>query len=254
MTGGVFTDTVGNKTYQFTRSSSIPGDLNNGYADIGFVGSDKIDEAQLGGRWTNIAGGAIAYAGCSLVLAAKEPLCNLRSFRIATSYPNLTSRWLQETFQTFRRDSQIVLTTAGATEGYYGVNDANTIVDIRESGQSLLDNNFLGPGIPIQSLETKMIWREGKQELELDVSSLCGALMRIKARKASSAGASTTALLLRDRNEQVKKLGSEMAEFIADLVSPNDEGLTGEAQDVIYSLAVALESRGQSLIDALNRL
>lgn len=252
--GGVFTSVVGNKTYQFTRSSSIPGDLNAGFADIGFVGSDKIDEAQLGGRWSNMASASIPSAECWMVLAAKTPFCELGELRIATSYPNLTSEWLmRKPEEISAKDARVVLETSGATEGYFGVNGTNSIVDIREKGKTLYDNGY-SSAEEIEPIKTKMIWRIGREEPVLSLNGLCGALNRIQGRNLSGTTETTTGLLLKDRNELVKKLGSEMSEFIADLASGSDNGLVDEAQDVIYALSIALESRNKSLIEALNKL
>lgn len=134
--------------------------MDAGFADIGFAGSDKIDEAQLGGRWQNIASKTIAYAGCSLVVASNTDSRVVASDgRIATSYPNMTRRWIRGRGWAPFREPNIVLVTSGATEGYIGVNGVNAIVDIRERGQTLLDNR-LPFYQEIEPIETKIAWRE----------------------------------------------------------------------------------------------
>ena len=60
--------------------------------------------------------------------------------------------------------------------------------------------------------------------------------------KAASPTDSYTSNLLKDPNEIVKKFGSESAEFVAALIENN--GLKGEALDVIYATMVGLASRG----------
>lgn len=237
--------------------------MNAGFADIGFVGSDKIDEAQLGGQWSNISSSVIAPAGCDLVWAAKESLCNVQDARIATSYPNMTERWLNTSgiralasaLKTSWRAANIVLRTTGATEGYFGVKGVNSIVDIRERGDTLKQNGWVDYW-PITAINTKMIWCKGEPQPILDPDTVYMALAKISARRSlrSLQERTTTTELLENRNELVKKLGSEMGEFIADLVSENDDGIVGEAQDVLYALAVALTSRDKSLIEALNKL
>jgi phosphoribosyl-ATP pyrophosphohydrolase/phosphoribosyl-AMP cyclohydrolase len=56
--------------------------------------------------------------------------------------------------------------------------------------------------------------------------------------------------LLGDRNTRLKKLGEEAAELIAACADNDAKRAAEEAADLIYHLAVALESVGSSLDQA----
>jgi ATP phosphoribosyltransferase len=257
--GGVFTDQVGNKNYAFVKSSDILSDLNNGFADVGFVGSDKIDEQQLAGRWRNIGDQIVASAKCDLVVAGGDQYGRVGK-RIATSYPYLPQRWLHSRMWGYKPD--IVVTPSGSVEAYVGMAACDTVVDIRESGKTLADNE-LAVLEEIEPISTKLVWREGDKEPELDVNGLYAALSRINGSKRPVGyyqedrhliGKSVTAKLFNSRNALVKKLGEEVAEVIQDVVKENGYGLVLEASDLIYVLSVALCSQGKSLIEVLNNL
>ena len=230
---------------------------------MGFVGSDKIDEAQLGCRYNNLSDQIIADAGCSLVVASNDeyerPIS--RNARIATSYPNLTRWWLNGSIWA-SPGPKIVEVPSGSVEAYVKLGVADTIVDIRESGQTL-DDNSLSYFREIEPITTRLVWRSGEYEPELNVDRLYEALRGIERRKIPVGyfrerrhviGATTTQLLYNSRNELVKKLSSEMGEFVQALVLESENGLVNEGQDVLYAIAVALSSADRSLIESLNKL
>lgn len=217
---------------------------------MGFVGSDKLNEKKLGGRYLNLGEFTIASAGCRLVVASDDPVRKIGN-SIATSYPNLTRQWIDNTSWGQRKPPEVVITPSGSVEAYLRLGVADTIVDIRESGQTLTNNGVVW-WEEIEPINTLMTWREGQEELELDVNSLYLALRRIESRKQN--GDSLTSVLLKNRNELVKKIGSEAAEFIQDLVLEKSEELVLEGQDVLYSISVALSSMNSSLIESLNIL
>lgn len=78
-----------------------------------------------------------------------------------------------------------------------------------------------------------------------------GALTAIVHQRAmEGAGApseSYTATLLADRNRRLKKLGEEAAELITACADADGERAAAEAADLIFHVAVALESVGSSL-------
>lgn len=74
----------------------------------------------------------------------------------------------------------------------------------------------------------------------------------IRARRAATAERSYTRQLLdAGTGKCARKLGEEAVETVVAALTENDEALKGEAADIIFHLAVLLESRGLSIMDAL---
>ncbi len=128
-------------------------------ADVGFVGSDKLDEAALGGRWQNIARLTIADAGCALVAASPQNSEVVTVLdRVATSYPSLASEWFDERFAALSQRPTITYVPSGSVEAYVELGVADVIVDIRETGKSLVENGF-GFVEEIRPITTELVWR-----------------------------------------------------------------------------------------------
>lgn len=74
----------------------------------------------------------------------------------------------------------------------------------------------------------------------------------IRARRSQTAERSYTRQLLDGGTGKcARKLGEEAVETVVAALSEDDDALKGEAADVIFHLAVLLESRGLSIMDAL---
>lgn len=74
----------------------------------------------------------------------------------------------------------------------------------------------------------------------------------IHARRSESAERSYTRQLLdAGTGKCARKLGEEAVETVVAALTEDDEALKGEAADIIFHLAVLLESRGLSIMDAL---
>lgn len=74
----------------------------------------------------------------------------------------------------------------------------------------------------------------------------------IRARRAESADRSYTRQLLDSGTARcARKLGEEAVETVVAAIGESDDALKGEAADVIFHLAVLLESRGLSITDAV---
>lgn len=257
MTGGVFTDKVNGRLYAFVKSSDVLSLLNKGAADCGFMGSDKLYEEQFGGRFWNMGKQIVASASCALVLASENQNVGFCP-RVVTSYPNLAKQAFGDWRMRQRYRPEIVFEPSGSVEAYTALGLADAIVDIRESGQTLEDNGF-GYYEELQDIYTMLVFREEAEEPELDLNVISKAVRAISERKRQAdqkvdTGDSVTGLMLRDRNELVKKLGSEAAELVQEVVLGSTEGLVGESQDVIYAVAVALAAQDKSLVEALNEL
>lgn len=80
--------------------------------------------------------------------------------------------------------------------------------------------------------------------------SVLGELWRvIEERAAARPAGSYTTRLLHDPNLRIKKLGEEMAEFIAALSAGDAGPVRAEAADLLYHLFVALRGAGIALVD-----
>ena len=77
----------------------------------------------------------------------------------------------------------------------------------------------------------------------------------IRARRSETAERSYTRQLLdAGTGKCARKLGEEAVETVVAALTQDDDALKGEAADVIFHLAVLLESRGLSILDALTVL
>ena len=86
----------------------------------------------------------------------------------------------------------------------------------------------------------------GAAALAADAFAALADVIRQRA-SAAEATESYTRLLLGDRNRRLKKLGEEAAELIAACADNDPARATTEAADLIYHVAVALESVGSGL-------
>ena len=77
----------------------------------------------------------------------------------------------------------------------------------------------------------------------------------IKSRRTATADTSYTRQLLDAGTKKcARKLGEEAVETVVAALSEDDKALVGEAADVIFHLAVLLESRNLTITDALGVL
>ncbi|MCX2961766.1 ATP phosphoribosyltransferase [Rodentibacter caecimuris] len=129
------------------RDDDIPGLIFDGVVDLGIIGENVLEEVALG----RLAGGENAdykllkrldFGGCRLSLAlprdaAYRNIADLTDARIATSYPNLLKRYMQQQNVPFKNclltGSVEVAPTAGL---------ANAICDLVSSGATLEANGL----------------------------------------------------------------------------------------------------------------
>lgn len=129
------------------RDDDIPGLVFDGVVDLGIIGENVLEEEELG-RFA--AGDCVQYkllkrldfGGCRLSLAVPRDLVyngiqDLKNARIATSYPNLLKRYMQQEAVPFKNclltGSVEVAPTAGL---------ANAICDLVSSGATLEANGL----------------------------------------------------------------------------------------------------------------
>jgi ATP phosphoribosyltransferase len=129
------------------RDDDIPGLIADGVCDLGIVGRNVLTEQDR----ANQAGGAAArfrelhalgFGGCRLAIAVPESwswrdASQLAGKRIATSYPQLLSKWLLEQ----GIEAQVVL-LSGSVEIAPRLGQAEAICDLVSSGATLAANQL----------------------------------------------------------------------------------------------------------------
>ena len=131
------------------RDDDIPGLIADGVCDLGVVGRNELDEqagarAQIGlpQAYRELRG--LGFGQCRLMLAVPEDWdwtgpaqLRGRGLRIATSYPSILSRWLQEQ----QIDAQVV-ELSGSVEIAPRLGTAELICDLVSSGATLKANQL----------------------------------------------------------------------------------------------------------------
>ena len=129
------------------RDDDIPGLIADGVCDLGIVGRNVLCEQDLAGRG-NDAGTRfrelqpLGFGGCRLALAVPDSwawrdVSQLAGKRIATSYPQLLSKWLAEQGV----EAQVVL-LSGSVEIAPRLGQADAICDLVSSGATLAANQL----------------------------------------------------------------------------------------------------------------
>jgi ATP phosphoribosyltransferase len=133
------------------RPSDVPTYVEAGAADLGVTGKDILLEQ--GGRAPNLLDGGrevyelldLGYGRCTMVLASKagpdpaaEALRRLGVMRVATKYPRIAARHLEET----GRQAEIV-EVKGSVELAPLTGMVEAIVDLTATGTTLRENNLI---------------------------------------------------------------------------------------------------------------
>ncbi len=124
----------------FVRDDDIPSFVADGHADFGIVGRNVAEEFALGALTTRAEFSvrkALSFGACRLSIALPEatPYAgpdSLAGLRIATSYPNITRRFLE----TSGVDAELI-TLSGSVELAPHLGSAEAIVDIVSTGRTL---------------------------------------------------------------------------------------------------------------------
>ena len=129
------------------RDDDIPGLIADGVCDLGIVGRNVLCEQDLAGQGNG--GGVrfrelqpLGFGGCRLAVAVPDSwtwrdASQLAGKRIATSYPQLLSKWLAEQ----GIDAQVVL-LSGSVEIAPRLGQADAICDLVSSGATLAANQL----------------------------------------------------------------------------------------------------------------
>jgi ATP phosphoribosyltransferase len=131
----------------FVRDDDIPQLVMDGVCDLGIVGTNVLEEAALERRTNGTAVGykverPLDFGGCRLALALPEerPYTSsrdLEGLRIATSYPRLTKRFLDE-----QKITAEVVYLSGSVEIAPRLGLADVICDLVASGSTLEANKL----------------------------------------------------------------------------------------------------------------
>jgi ATP phosphoribosyltransferase len=122
----------------FLRDDDIPGYVADGVADIGIAGLNVVEEKEKDIRIIQRLG----FSKCRLALAVPKEMDYqglefLKGKNIATSYPNLTGRFLKE--KGIKADIHEI---SGSVEIAPGIGLADAICDIVSSGSTLISNGL----------------------------------------------------------------------------------------------------------------
>lgn len=128
----------------FVRDDDIPQLVMDGVCDLGIVGQNVLEESALERGTTSayVVERTLDFGGCRLAIALPEErpydgLKDLAGLRIATSYPQLTKRYLAQ--KGVKAD---VVTLSGSVEIAPRLGLADVICDLVSSGSTLEANKL----------------------------------------------------------------------------------------------------------------
>ena len=131
----------------FVRDDDIPQLVMDGVCDLGIVGTNVLEEAALERRLNGTVGAYLVerpldFGGCRLAIALPEERTyagsrDLQGLRIATSYPQLTKRFLAE-----QKITAEVVYLSGSVEIAPRLGLADAICDLVASGSTLEANKL----------------------------------------------------------------------------------------------------------------
>jgi ATP phosphoribosyltransferase len=128
----------------FVRDDDIPQLVMDGVCDLGIVGQNVLEESALERGTTSayVSERVLDFGGCRLAIALPEErpysgLKDLAGLRIATSYPQLTKRYLDQ-----KGVKAEVVTLSGSVEIAPRLGLADVICDLVSSGSTLEANKL----------------------------------------------------------------------------------------------------------------
>ena len=164
----------------FLRDDDIPEYVQDGIADLGIVGENVICETEVDVAYLQKLG----FGKCSLKLAIPnkgdiESLADLNGKAIATSYPNILKKFLQEN----KIESEI-RTISGSVEIAPGLGLSDAICDLVSTGGTLKSNGLKSFGDVLHS-EAVLIGRKGEEEnpLIIELIQRIQSVLRAKETK-----------------------------------------------------------------------
>lgn len=253
--GGVFTQKVLGRLVTQSRGSDIPDEILDGDLDVGFCGSDVMIEGWLAGRYAPLGFNALVGAGCDVVLAGLEGLDTKKPLRIVTKYPLSAYYYLDQRGY----EVESITQRGGKMEGKLRSGKYDAIVDLRESGETLKDNDLVVVDM-FDSVQTGLVYRKqayDRAAISFEPWRLYAEAQTLNARKQQydeglepETGRKSTLGLIANPNARRKNLGEECAELVA--ADATGENALGEAADVSFATKVTAVANGITSIRLLN--
>jgi ATP phosphoribosyltransferase len=181
----------------FQRSGDIPLNIDRGMGHMGITGQDRYLEHCEGSSKSRIYGEGLKFGASELVVAVPDSWVDVttlsdlidigfefkrksRSLRLATKYPRLVRRKLEE----FGLTNIMLVTASGGLEAAPVLGYADIIADITVTGNTIRENNLrpLEDGVLFKSEATLIV----SQELPKNLNMLCEELARIIDATANS--------------------------------------------------------------------
>lgn len=162
----------------YLRDDDIPQSVASGVADLGIVGQNEYEERNEDAQVIR----SLGFSKCRLSLAIPKAIeyPGLKWFegkKIATSYPGILSRFMQE--KGIHADIHVI---TGSVEISPGIGLADAIFDIVSSGSTLVSNNLTEVEVVMKS-EALLI---GNKQLDAEKRAVLSELLfRIEAVKAA---------------------------------------------------------------------
>ncbi|MBU2604061.1 MAG: ATP phosphoribosyltransferase [Actinobacteria bacterium] len=170
-------DTADGTRFITTRPTDVPTYVENGAADVGFVGKDVLLESRK--SVYEVLDLKIGY--CRMVFAtpegedrSMETLRHLGTFRVATKYPNVTRDYFQE-----RGINPEVIKLHGSIELAPLVGLAEGIVDLTSTGTTMRENNLQERFCLHECTARLVVNRVSHKLLAAQVSELTGRLREV---------------------------------------------------------------------------
>jgi ATP phosphoribosyltransferase len=146
----------------FLRADDIPVLCAEGAIDMGITGSDLVAETEVDILpRLNLGVGVCRLAVCVPIDSPVQSAQNLDGCRVATSFPNVTSRYLQQ-----HQATAHLVNISGSVEVMIALGVADAIVDLVETGSTLAANR-LRILDEIGCYETVLIQNKTIQQTEL---------------------------------------------------------------------------------------
>ena len=222
----------------YLRDDDIPQYVEDGVAHIGIVGENEYAEKECKVDLVE----RLAYSRCRLSIAVPksesyESLEDLNGKRIATSYPVILEKYLQE--HGVKADIHIL---SGSVELAPSIGMADAIFDIVSSGSTLISNGLKEVEVIMKS-EAVII---ANQNLDADIQAILDDLIfRIRSVMAAS---NNKYILLNAPNENLQKI----IDTIPGMKSPTVMPLAESGWSSVHS--VLSEKEFWSVIDRLREL
>lgn len=206
----------------FLRDDDIPEYVQDGVADIGFVGENVVLEKN---KQTDIVE-RLGYGKCRLSLAVpkskkKMKIEELDGMKIATSYPFILNKWLKQ-----NKLKAEIHTISGSVEIAPRIGLADAICDLVSSGSTLFNNELYEFETILKSEAVVISGKNLSPKRQLLLEKL---LFRIRSVKKAK---NNKYVLLNAPNDKIK----EVTQYLPGLNSPTIVPLAKEGWSSIHSV------------------